>query len=158
MKKGKIIVGLILIGCLIYMIVPIKYTYLYAKSEDGKWIAYGFPAYKNGEWAGDMFYQGNSNGNIGNIKINIKYNGKNNYYKGDISPDNYYKAPTYIANNIIKNQKEYIYAMWEFGGYNIPEAVIKVNWIERKEKRATIIVMRKKSIYRSRIMGSIWDK
>jgi len=68
-----------------------EYPYIYAQSQDGNRVAYGFPAYDGGEWCGELFYHGNKNGDAGQIQYNIEYNGEKNYYEGRKNPTKYLK-------------------------------------------------------------------
>ncbi|MDD3186256.1 MAG: hypothetical protein PHT76_13250 [Anaerostipes sp.] len=158
MKKIKLVVIILAVLGFVYLIMPIEYSYLYAKSKDEKWVVYSFPAYKEGEWSGDMYYQGNSSGEIGNVNVNIKYNGKNNYYNGDVEPERHYKNISYIDKKIIKEQKDYIYSAWEFGGEYMPKVQLKITWKEGGKEKNTTMIMKKRKISRCRIMGTIWDE
>ena len=94
MKKRNIAIFLIISILVILGIVKkiqniYEFPYLYVISDDKKWKAYAYPAYEGGQWTGEMFFLGNKEGDVGKIQYSVKYNGKENYYNGEIKPTKY---------------------------------------------------------------------
>ncbi|MDD3744916.1 MAG: hypothetical protein PHD70_00415 [Anaerostipes sp.] len=42
MKKIKLVVIILAVLGFVYLIMPIEYSYLYAKSNDEKWVVYSY--------------------------------------------------------------------------------------------------------------------
>ena len=139
-KAGRIIVIIVIMfaGSFAYLKthpqVLNEYPYVYAKTSDGKWKIYGYPAYLKGEWCGEMFYCGNSKGDIGKVYFQIDYNGKMNDYTGTSKAETYDKRISDTDSKIIKANSQKVYQLWEFGGNEIPDVTITITWKEGKQE------------------------
>lgn len=138
MKKRNVVILLISILVVFGIIRKIQniyeFPYMYTISNDEKWKAYAYPAYEGGQWVGEMFYLGNKEGDAGKIQYSVKYNGKENYYKGEIKPEKYNIHSTETDEKIIKEKKNKVYELWEFGESGNPKIEIKVKWKEKNKE------------------------
>ena len=136
MKKRNIAIFLIISILVILGIVKkiqniYEFPYLYVISDDKKWKAYAYPAYEGGQWTGEMFFLGNKEGDVGKIQYSVKYNGKENYYNGEIKPTKYDIHNTETDEKIIKEKRNKVYELWEFAEFDENEnnkIEIRVNW------------------------------
>ena len=123
MKKRNIAIFLIISILVILGIVKkiqniYEFPYLYVISDDKKWKAYAYPAYEGGQWTGEMFFLGNKEGDVGKIQYSVKYNGKENYYNGEIKPTKYDIHNTETDEKIIKEKRNKVYELWEFAEFD----------------------------------------
>ena len=141
-KKKSLIIGIIFILgiCVVIYIQDLKkYPYCYAESSDGKWRLYGYIVYEGGDWTGDLYYEGNKTGDIGVIDVKINYNGDAQKYGGKIKPRVNGKGDAITKDRFINENKEKYYLVWEFGGVDIPEVILKINWMEGKTSKSAVL-------------------
>ena len=141
-KKKSLIIGIIFILgiCVVIYIQDLKkYPYCYAESSDGKWRLYGYIVYEGGDWTGDLYYEWNKTGDIGVIDVKINYNGDAQKYGGKIKPRVNGKGDSITKDRFINENKEKYYLVWEFGGVDIPEVILKINWMEGKTSKSAVL-------------------
>lgn len=157
LKENKIFIfalaGFVVICLGIYISGMKKFSYVYAETKDGKWTVWGYPAYDGGEWCGEMFYQGNSSGDIGEVEFSLEYNGKKNYYSGTGKPEEYAQKKSYfvsekkgvigVCNNtgylcIDLKQDKIVTQTKNFSEFKIyvqkNYKITKIKWIKAREK------------------------
>ena len=149
MKKRNIAIFLIISILVILGIVKkiqniYEFPYLYVIS-DKKWKAYAYPAYEGGQWTGEMFFLGNKEGDVGKIQYSVKYNGKENYYNGEIKPTKYDIHNTETDEKIIKEKRNKVYELWEFAEFDENEnnkIEIRVNWKESNKQHSQVLKLK----------------
>lgn len=122
-----------------------EFPYMYAISKDKKWKAYAYPAYEGGQWVGEMFYLGNKEGNVGEIRYDVKYNGEENYYSGTIKPEEYNVDQTETDERIIKEKRNRAYQLWEFADFDDNgnnKVEIRVHWKESNKEHSQVIKLK----------------
>lgn len=100
---------------------------------------YGYIVYEGGDWTGDLYYEGNKTGDIGVIDVKINYNGDAQKYGGKIKPRVNGKGDSITKDRFINENKEKYYLVWEFGGVDIPEVILKINWMEGKTSKSAVL-------------------
>lgn len=150
LKENKIFIfalaGFVVICLGIYISGMKKFSYVYAETKDGKWTVWGYPAYDGGEWCGEMFYQGNSSGDIGEVEFSLEYNGKKNYYSGTGKPEEYAQNISVFDEKVIQEKKPKVYDLWEFGGMDVPDVKITIKWREKGKNKREVLKLKEYSV------------
>lgn len=150
LKENKIFIfalaGFVVICLGIYILGMKKFSYIYAETNDEKWTVWGYPAYDGGEWCGEMFYHGNSSGDIGEVEFSIEYNGEKNYYTGSATPETYAKSISIFDEKVIQEKKTKVYNLWEFGGIDRPDVKLTIKWREKGKKKQEVLKLKDYSV------------
>lgn len=150
LKENKIFIfalaGFVVICLGIYILGMKKFSYVYAETNGGKWTVWGYPAYDGGEWCGEMFYQGNPSGDIGEVKFSLEYNEKENYDTGTGKPEEYAQNTSIFDKEVIQEKKTKVYDLWEFGGMDVPDVKLTIKWREKGKKKQEVLKLKEYSV------------
>lgn len=141
MKKIIIgILGILICGGLI--IAKIQYEHYtehyFSKSDDEKWTLYVAKDNKD-LWEGYLIYEGNTSGNIGNIKIDGYVDDEKRKYT--ITPESYIDDYKKKVRKTRKKTSYYSIVIWSV---DIPDISLKIQYEEEGREKETKVDLKVK--------------